>query len=516
MQHQDLDLTCRKPRGMGRTTCSWAAALGVLLAAPVAALARGNTPVLLQITNITSGTVTPPRIRSQYGDSVVFTSDGDVVGASPGHNEVYYYDVLTGLTQRLTTTTDGESREGARATDTVGAGERPEQVTFVSTGDLDPSVGNSDHNPEIFIWQKDTGQIHQLTDTPAGVVNSEPYASDSGKCIVFSSTGNLDNNPGTDSGIPPTGNINLDGSQEVFIYSLESSVNYPQDGFFTQVSDGPFGTTSGEAVVGGYIFQRQCQTTAYTSNHDQTAEGMTGNNIYIYDRNSAKTDLMVTGEIPWPIQPGDYQHPSISAASPFARGPFVVFQTTADHWRNGSDGWEMFRYRVFHPRMTQYTDYLNGDVERPVVTDGGGTIAFQSNADILDNRHKLHNGAVPPFNGDGNMEIFRTRGRRTAWQITDSVGCTNDFVSIRDDGTAMAFRSDCDLVPGRNPSGLKQVFLYREVFPNDPLASAAGCDVDQGCCNEANGCYRPLVGEKPGTRGKGCVDKASGCGELRQ
>jgi hypothetical protein len=50
------------------------------------------------------------------------------------------------------------------------------------------------------------------------------------------------------------------------------------------------------------------------------------------------------------------------------------------------------------------------------------------------------------------------------------------------------------------------VFLYHEVKSDDPLASAAGCSIAAGCCNEANGCYQPLLGRKPKTRPKACVD----------
>lgn len=507
--HPDLN---RKSRRAARTRRR--AMLGA--AAALAAVAGGKAfafdgvPVLQQLTNITTGGIDDPRIRSQYGDSVVFTSDGDVLGASPGHDEVYYYDVNTGQMTRLTTTTGGESGQASRATDTVGAGDRPEQVTFVSTGDLDPSVGNADGNPEIFIWEKGTNAFHQLTNTPAGVINQEPYASDSGKCIVFASTGNLDNNTGQDPAMPATNHTNIDGSMEIFQFNLLSSVNYPADGFFTQVSDGPAGTASTRPVVGGYIFQRQCQTTAYMSDYDQTGDGATGMNIYEFDRDSARTTMLLTGEVPWPIQPGTYLYPHISAASPFARGPFIVFQTNADHWRNGSEGFELFRYRAFHPRMTQYTDYLVGDVERPVISDGGGYIVFQSTSEILDNRHRARKGGNPPFNDDGNSEIYRIRGRRKAWQITQSTGCTNDLPSVRDDGTALVFRSDCDLIPGRNPAGNQQVFLYREVFPDDPVAGA-GCLTSNGCCNEANGCYKPILGSKPETRTKGCLDKPKGC-----
>ena len=512
-----VETTVRLSRGHATALATLGMAGALSLSTAQQADARGRIPVIQQITNNTVGTISDPRIRSQFGDSIVFTSDGDVTGLPPGHNEIYYFDVLTGTMTRLTNTVVGESREGARATDSVGAGERPEQITFVSTGNLDPSVGNADGNPEIFVWRKDNNTMHQLTNTPVGVVNSDPYPSDSSKCIVFSSTGNLNNNPGTDPTVPTSPHSNLDGSVEVFQYTVEDSGTFPSSGFFTQLSNGPVGTTSTRPVVGGYIFQRQCQTSIYMSTHDQTGEGINvGNtNIFEYDRNSGNTLMLESGEVPWDIQPGNYLYPHISSASPFARGPFVVFQTDADEWRNGSDGSEIFRFRAFHPRMTQYTDYLDGSVERPVISDGGGYIAFQSNGEILDVRHDARLGGTPPFNVDGNYEIFKTKGRTKVWQITNSEGCTNDLPSVRDDATSIAFRSDCDLVPGSNAGGVQQVFLYQLVKSRDVLATEAGCEVDAGCCNEANGCYQQIYGGKPKPRKKGCLDK-SGCRDLFQ
>jgi hypothetical protein len=249
------------------------------------------------------------------------------------------------------------------------------------------------------------------------------------------------------------------------------------------------------------------------SDYDQTGGGLIGTNIFIYDRSSTLTTPMETREVPWGIQPGNYLYPNISSASPFARGPFVVFQTTADVWRNGSTGDEVFRYRVFHPRMTQYTDLMQGSVERPVVSDGGGYITFQSTGEILDPRRHAKKGENPPFNADGNYEIFRLKGRRKVWQLTRSTGCSNTLPSGRDDQTAITFRSDCDLIPGGNPNNVPQVFLYREVKRNHPLSTASGCVIAAGCCNEANGCYEPIFGRKPKPRRKQCVDrpKRSGC-----
>jgi hypothetical protein len=469
---------------------------------PGAALAqRGKIPVLTQITRNTMGDVQDVKLRSELGTWVTFTSNGDVLGAGTETTgrEVYLYGVTSGTITKVTQTPGGESYASARVTDSTFSAGRPDVFYFVSTGDFDPNRDNSDGNAEIFLYEVASGRIKQLTDTQAPVVNSEPFASDSGKCIVFSSTGDLDNNDGSDSGNLGMGFRNADGSQEVFLYTVNSNVGFPYDGYFTQISSGPLGTTSRAPVIGGYWFPRQCQTTAFLSDHDQLNEGATGERIYTYDRPGARLKRMQNAgvSIHRDLDPdGIYGPPHISSASNFARGPYVVFSTEADVWNNGLQGLEAFRYRVFHPRMTQYTGVQIGDVFKPQISDGGGYIAFHSTGELLGLKHGAKHFGPGPYNADHNSEIFELKGRRRVWQITESTGCSNYDVSIQDHGGGIAFISTCDLVPGNNPAGLPQAFLWRRVKPDDPVLAPGACQVGDGCCNEANGCYRELLGRQ--------------------
>lgn len=499
----------------------FAGGLAIEIADPRAADARGSIPVLQQITRNTTGDVLEPRLRSEEGSRIAFLSTGDVMGPGTATSEtvLYLYDVTTGTTLRVTNTPGYSASDAARPTDQTFAGSRPEVVPFVSTADLDPTVGNADHNPEVFLWEVQSRAFRQLTNTLAPVVNREPYASDSAKCIAFVSNGDLDDNDGSEAvNNPPTGFHNPDGSFEVFLYSTLSDDAFPTSGVFTQVSNAP--STSYESsrpVVGGYWFGRQCQTTAWVSDFDHTGAGRSGRKIYTFDRNSAQIDEMLAPkEIPWGIvdDGGEYLHPSISSASQFARGPFVVFQTDADLWRNGSTGFEVFRYRVFHPRMTQYTDILFGNIERPSISDGGGNVVFQSEGELL---HPLRdaNDHLPPFNSDQNREIFLMEGRRRIEQVTDTGDCDNSAPSLRDDGTAIAFRSTCDPI-GLNPGNVPQLFLYQRLRRGEPL-TGTDCRIEDGCCNEINGCHRQIIGEKLKTRRKDCIARPrKGCEEPLQ
>lgn len=501
------------PKTTFRVAALAAAAIACCSVSPQDAFAkRGRIPVLTQLTRNTVGDVADVRLRSELGTWVSFTSTGDVLGpgTETAGREVYLYNVVTGTITKVTATPGGESYAPTRVSDSTFSAGRPDSFFFVSTGDFDPTRDNSDGNPEIFVYEVASGQIKQMTDTQPPVVNDMPFTSDSAKCIVFTSTGDLDNNVGQDSSNPGAGFKNPDGSQEVFLYTVNSNVNFPYDGYFTQVSNGPAGTTSRAPVIGGYWFPRQCQTTAYLSDHDQLNEGASGERIYTYDRPAGRIERMQNDDVPLygDLDPdGFYGIPHISSASNFARGPYVVFHTEADVWNNGLSGLEVFRYRVFHPRMTQYTGITLGDAMNPQISDGGGYIAFHSTGELLSEKKGAKHFGPGPYNGDHNSEIFEIKGRRKVWQITESEGCDNYDVNIQDHGGGIAFVSTCDLVPGNNPAGVPQVFLWRRVKPDDPVLAPGGCDVVDGCCNEANSCYRDLLGRQNRPPKRNALDK---------
>lgn len=504
------------------TLLACAALLGAAAFGVPNAEARGSLSVLRQITNLTTGTIEDARIRSEKGDTMTFTSTGDVMGAGSetGHREIYYYDFQTDVMQQVTISPTGESYSPARSTDQVFAGARPHFVAFISTADLDLTRDNSDGNPEVFFWTVETGEIHQITDSVAPVLNHDVFPSDSGKCIVWSSTDDLDDNDNTDNQNPPTGFSNPDGSEEVFMYSLTAADAYPYGGMTTQVSNGPVGTTSRRPVIGGYWFPRQCQSTMYQSDHDQLTDGSSGNQLYVFTRKNADTNRMdAPKEVPLGVPDGDFGRPMITAASNFARGPFGVFSTDANVWRNESTGLDLYRYRIFHPRMTQYTDYDDGIVLNPEISDGGGLVVFQSDADPI-KRVRHSNIHQPPFNGDHNMEIYTMKGRRKTRQITRTENCTSTNPTLRDDGTAMVFLSSCDLitngVTSTNAAGQMQIFEYRLVKNDDPLFSTDGCVVAEGCCNILNGCLTiddeyPVEGRAPRVTKKNCEVSSKGC-----
>jgi hypothetical protein len=502
-----------------------AAAAGLMTATAEVAQAAPAYNVMRQLTNITTGSIQQVEIRSQDGEHIAFVSTGDVMGpgTETAERQIYYWEEQpngTGVVTRVTNQPGCESYDISRPTDIV-VSDRPEVVAFVSTCDFDPGVGNADGNPEIFFWNADNDSLHQITNTVAPVVNAEPYTSDSGRCLVFSSNGDLDTNdpghPAYDNQHPGPGYSNPDGSREIFLYGkLDQGPTYPYGFPFTQLSNGPAGTTSGHPVINGYYFPRQCATTAFHSDYDQIGQGLTGQGIYIYKMPMSALEPITATEIPMGFPDGIYRNPNISAASPFARGPHIIFEGEPDLWRNGSSGTNLYNWRDFHPRMSQFTNVGAGFVASdPEIGDGGGVISLTSTGDLLNPEKPARTGELPPFNADGNPEIFILEGRKTVYQITQTTGCQSSGTSLSDDGDHMAFLSNCDILEGENPGGVTQIFMRQLEDADYPLLMPGACEQSEGCCissRKLNTCdYHPLKGRKPRIARPNCIDRPQGC-----
>lgn len=461
---------------------AWILALG-LLAPSIAAAARVH--VLEQATHLTQGTIWEPNIRQGRGEYVTFVSDGDVMGPGTAHigkREVYLWN--RSGTRKITSSPAGESYDASRVTDDYRT-LNPAIVTFVSTADLDPSVGNADGNPEIFLWLLETGEFRQLTDTLPPVVNAAPYPSDTTECITFQSNGDLDDNDGSYASSAPTGFYNQDGSTEVFYIDFHD--HDFREYHTTQISDGPAGTTSSMASVGGYFFPNQCFNMEYQSDHDQLGNGSTGTNVYDFRRGSAS---LVQLTLPGNLGASSIE-PRISGTGVSAGGPSVVFASDGNLLNNGSVGFQIFKFPVIAGSLRQVTASPTGGNRHPAVSDGSAVVVFSTTGEVADPSRPARRGPDGPYNADGNSEIIRLVGRRVIRPITRSVGCTNDEPSIMGNGSGLAFRSDCDLVAGFNLYGQQQIFVYYDI-PN-ALFDPASCSIAEGCCSTDNGCYEEVV-----------------------
>jgi hypothetical protein len=138
--------------------------------------------------------------------------------------------------------------------------------------------------------------------------------------------------------------------------------------------------------------------------------------------------------------------------------------------------------------ISRVTASVGADFGDPSIGASGRWLAFASTGDL-----------APPGNGDGNAEIFRhDRATGALLQITDTAGCTNSSPTINDDGSRIAFASDCDL--GFGATG-PEIVIWDGTFRG---IDTTGCQSrDPRISRDATGRYVTFVtdcdGEYPGT-----------------
>jgi len=122
--------------------------------------------------------------------------------------------------------------------------------------------------------------------------------------------------------------------------------------------------------------------------------------------------------------------------------------------------------------IARVTAQVGADLGDPAISGNGQWLAFASNGDLL-----------PPGNADANTEIFRyDLDNGILSQVTDTNGCASDQPTINDDGTHIAFLSDCDLGFG---GGDNEIVLWDGTF--------RGIDTS-GCINRLPWLSRDLAG----------------------
>ncbi len=143
---------------------------------------------------------------------------------------------------------------------------------------------------------------------------------------------------------------------------------------------------------------------------------------------------------------GDSHHPSMTAD-----GTRIAFSSSDDLVPGGNpDGnFEIFLWTQ-GTGFTQLTNTAGGGNRTPVISADGTRIVFSSSSNPMGT------------NADGNGEIFLWTSPSTITQLTNSTSGGNSTPSINADGTRIAFYSDRDLVPGDNPDGNFEIFLWTD------------------------------------------------------
>lgn len=184
-------------------------------------LFNADTDIFTQITNTVGVNSLVPDITPD-GATIGFHSDADLTGDNSDVSlEVFLFDVSS---MTFTQITDGDNLNSATAALSS------DGAIVGLNSDTDPEGGNPDNNREIFLFNTNTMQFTQVTDTTDENSNSGPSISSDGSRLAFTSSADL------------TGD-NPDENREVFLFDADTGIT-------TQITDSVGGTFT-DAVISG-------------------------------------------------------------------------------------------------------------------------------------------------------------------------------------------------------------------------------------------------------------------------
>ncbi len=331
-----------------------------------------------------NGDSSQPSISAD-GRYVVFTSYASnlVSGDNNSFQDIFIRDRLTGTTQIITKSWDGERTNDQSFDPSINADGRYVVFTSYATNLV---INDTNQRNDIFMWDKFSDSISRVSITPSGGEangdSCQPHISADGHYLVFSSS--ADNLVSGDT----------NGNQDIYLRDLVI-------GNTKRISIGPNGEESGFYSDSPFI-SGNSQFVAFCSGaliFDPGDEG--GNRIYVYDRTSSALEKI---KLPEALRNLDIYEPSLSAD-----GRFVAF-TCGRQWQsaawaydplNGTFGWigpgsepDYYQYRVVllydrHLKtLTPVSLSINGewpdsDSVEPSISGNGSVVAFSSGANNI-------------------------------------------------------------------------------------------------------------------------------------
>jgi Tol biopolymer transport system component len=256
-----------------------------------------------QLTNGPKDSVRP-RV-DQEGNMVVFQTDSDLNKAGVTGTNLYLWrpqlrpDGLNGDSY-FTTITKLQAPYKARNA-SYGANETV--VLFESNG---PVLGSTNGFYQLFVWEKNTRRITQLTAGNGDSTNAT--MDDSGRLVVFQSTADLLNN----------------GSSGTELFLLDR-----QTGKFTQLTNTATGDSFNASLGGGARF------ISFVSTGDPLGTGPAGQHLYLYDLLETQIYQITRGAS------GVSDHPVST------KNTIFFFESSEDPMQKGATGQRIYALNVF-------------------------------------------------------------------------------------------------------------------------------------------------------------------------
>lgn len=315
------------------------------------------------------------------------------------------------------------------------------RVAFYSADNL--TGANADHNFEVHVYDRPSGTLRQITNTPGGISvggSQAPRISADGQRMAFQTferVGNTsrwktqiyDDRTGSITDVTPFGAF----SESSAISADGSRVAVQTDNTGVRLYDVAAGTLS-SPLTGNVRF--------LSSNADGSllAFASFDNRIRLIDTTTGAVTDVSSGPA------GINSRPTLSAD-----GRWLTFVGNWDPLGTNADGnAELFLYDVLGTSLRQITQTTGSSMQAPSISADGSRIAFSSNADLLGT------------NGDRNYEIFHWDLATDLFtQVTDigaDLFTSSGTPSISGDGRWVGFFSNANF-GGLNPRGSQQVWL---------------------------------------------------------
>jgi Tol biopolymer transport system component len=311
-----------------------------------------------------------------------------------------------------------------------------ERIAFYSAADL--TGGNPDNNFEIFLYDRPTHTLSQITDLAGGISaggNQAPRISGDGNRIEFQHfaiSGTISNFQTLYYDIPTNsfttltplgffeiGDINADGTRIVVQTGNTGTRIY-------DTTSNSFGAVFGNA-----------QAPRIDGSGTRVVWQAFNGQVHLFDTTTS-TDTPVN-----PPNSGVNQFPAISAD-----GKRIVYSASANLTGGNPDlNPEIYLYDVQNGTTTQITSTNSATNFNAAISGDGTRIAFSSNADLT--------GGNP----DHSFEIFEYDVLGNAFdQITSAASGFSDTPSFSADGNLIAYISSSNL-SGDNPDGNPEIFI---------------------------------------------------------
>lgn len=371
---------------------------------------------------------------SEDGRVLAFVSNGDLTGDNP-NVQTQLFVAADGGFERLTAMVGGQVESPAMTNN-------GRWVVFAAGGDLVPgNPGNVDGNLEIFRFDRQLGDMTQVTDT-ALCSNRHPSVShdNQGRRVAFA-TDCTDLLPG----------FNLDGNSEVVIWDANNGT------FQTEESTG---CTNRDPVISR---NNQGRFVAFVSDCDLTGANADGNfEIFQWNRQ--------TGGNPFEQVTVTSAGVANDVPATDTSGRYVSFVSSSDLVGNNADGnLEIFRWDGNNGNFLQLTDTAGTVLHLSAALDDSGQFAAFERFDLLSGTSAVGwigvasgqetvlasgDAALPAIgvdggapvvafqaggdfgggNGDGNREIWTTSPAFT--QVPVNTFCRTPSLAIPDNAPA--------------------------------------------------------------------------------